>query len=91
LGEHAVGLATRSAPQDPTSTALFNPRDHACFPCFNGLRALAALGVLLAHPAYASHAANTAGFGEYLSQLNARVFDGGWRRADGGVVPARAG
>jgi peptidoglycan/LPS O-acetylase OafA/YrhL len=44
------------------------------FPCFDGLRAIAAVGILVHHTAYASRGALSEVFGAYFAELNVGVF-----------------
>jgi peptidoglycan/LPS O-acetylase OafA/YrhL len=44
------------------------------FPCFDGLRAIAAVGILVHHTAYASRGALSDTFGPYFAEMNVGVF-----------------
>jgi peptidoglycan/LPS O-acetylase OafA/YrhL len=57
----------RPAPQGPTAS---RPRH---FPCFDGLRAIAAVSVLLLHTAWVSGLTNRSGLGIYTSRLEIGV------------------
>ena len=50
------------------------PPDHARFPCFDGLRAIAAVGILVHHVAFWSRGGLSPTFGPYFAELNVGVY-----------------
>ncbi len=66
--------AAHAAARDGTGALHLAPPDHARFPCFDGLRALAAVGILVHHVAFWSRGGLSPVLGPYFAELTVAIY-----------------